>query len=168
MAVILALDAGTGGAKAVVFDTAGRLLGSSSQAWEYEIVANAQVPMVKEYAFDPEEFWGILCACARAALAAAGADDLLGVICTSQREGCVLLDAGGAELYAGPNLDSRAFLEGLEVLERLGAERLYQITGHSAPFIFPLARYMWHRKNRPAEVAHLLMINDWMSSAPDR
>lgn len=163
MAAILALDAGTGAAKAVVFDTAGRVLAAQTQPWEYEIVTNAEVPMVKEYAFDADAFWGILCAGGRAALAAAGEPDVVGVVCTSQREGCVFLDAAGREIYAGPNLDSRAFLEGLEVLEQLGAERLYEITGHSAPFIFPLVRYLWFRKHDTRRVAHVLMINDWMS-----
>src|SRR5262249_35265269 len=85
------------------------------------------------------------------------------IAATSQREGCVFLDAHGAELYAGPNLDARAFMEGLDVLNTLGAERLYQITGHSAPFIFPIARYLWFRKHATAVVAHLLMINDWLT-----
>ena len=163
MAVILVLDAGTGGAKAAVFDTGGHLLGCHAEPWQYEIVANAQVPMVKECSFDAARFWEILCASARTALAASGAREILGVACTSQREGCVFLDAAGAEIYAGPNLDSRGFLEGFEVLERLGGERLHEITGHSAPFIFPLVRYLWFRKHDRRRVAHLLMINDWMS-----
>jgi autoinducer 2 (AI-2) kinase len=163
MAAILVLDAGTGGAKAALFATDGRLLSCHVEPWEYQIVPNAQVPMVKEYAFDPAAFWDILCASARAALRSSAESDILGIVCTSQREGCVFLDAAGAEIYAGPNLDSRGFLEGLEVLEKLGPERLYAITGHSAPFIFPLVRYLWFRKHDRRDVAHVLMINDWMS-----
>ena len=127
--------------------------------------ANPDVPMVKEYSFDAEAFWQILARCTRAALQDAGIAprDVIGVATTSQREGCVFLDAAGGELYAGPNLDSRGFMEGLEVLGALGVERLYEITGHSAPFIFPLARYLWYRKHGGAPVARLLMINDWMT-----
>jgi autoinducer 2 (AI-2) kinase len=66
-------------------------------------------------------------------------------------------------VYAGPNLDARGFREGFEVLNRLGAERLYRITGHSAPFIFPIARYLWMRANSNTEIATLLMINDWIT-----
>ena len=95
--------------------------------------------------------------------AAIAPQDVIGVATTSQREGCVFLDADGRVLYAGPNLDSRGFMEGLEVLGTLGVQRLYEITGHSAPFIFPLARYLWYRKQGGAPVAHLLMINDWMT-----
>ncbi|MDX2168583.1 MAG: FGGY-family carbohydrate kinase [Deltaproteobacteria bacterium] len=165
MPAIAVLDAGTGGAKCSVFDLAGRLLALRAERWDYTVVANPDLPVVKEYAFDPAQFWTILTRCTRAALADCGvaAADIVGVATTSQREGCVLLDADGRELYAGPNLDSRAFMEGIEVLGALGGERLYEITGHSAPFIFPLARYLWYRKRGGTPAARLLMINDWMT-----
>lgn len=165
MSAIVVLDAGTGGAKCTVFDTAGRMLATRGEHWDYTVAANPDIPLVKEYAFDPHAFWEILARCTRAALEAAGLapGEVLGVATTSQREGCVFLDADGRELYAGPNLDSRAFMEGLEVLGELGGDRLYEITGHSAPFIFPLARYLWYRKRGGPAVARLLMINDWMT-----
>lgn len=165
MAAIAVLDAGTGGAKCSLFALDGRLLAMRTEAWTYAVAANALVPVVKEYAFDPDVFWAALARSLRGALADAGtsADAVIGVSTTSQREGCVLLAADGRELYAGPNLDTRAFLEGLEILDALGAERLYAITGHSAPFIFPLARYLWYRKQGGVPAARLLMINDWMA-----
>jgi sugar (pentulose or hexulose) kinase len=165
MPAIAVFDAGTGGAKCTLFDLKGTLLGHHSEVWTYTVHANRDVPLVKEYSFDPEEFWDILTRCMRAALAQAGVDpgDVIGVVTTSQREGCVFLGADGRELYAGPNLDSRGFMEGLEILGGLGPERLYAITGHSAPFIFPLARYLWYRKQGGEAVARVLMINDWMS-----
>ena len=165
MPAIVTLDAGTGGAKCTVFDLSGRLLATHAERWDYTVHANPDVPMVREYSFDAPAFWQILARSTRAALGAAGiaARDVIGVATTSQREGCVFLDASGRELYAGPNLDSRGFMEGLEVLGALGVERLYEITGHSAPFIFPLARYLWYRKQGGMPVARILMINDWMT-----
>ena len=165
MSAIVVLDAGTGGAKCTVFDLSGRLRAMRSERWEYTVIPHREVTAVKEYSFDPEAFWAILARCAREALreAAIAPHDVIGVATTSQREGCVFLDRAGAELYAGPNLDSRGFMEGLEVLGALGVERLYEITGHSAPFIFPLARYLWYRKQGGPPVAHVLMINDWMT-----
>ncbi len=165
MNALVVLDAGTGGAKCTVFDLQGRLLAMRSERWDYAVVAHGDVPMVKEYSFDPAVFWHTLARAARDALRAAAVDpsSVLGVATTSQREGCVFLDASGAEVYAGPNLDSRGFMEGLEVLGVLGVERLYEITGHSAPFIFPLARYLWYRKQSGPPVARILMINDWMT-----
>ncbi len=165
MPALVALDAGTGGAKCSVFDAAGRLLATHGEPWSYAVHAHPDVPLVKEYGFDPDAFWAALARSTRAALAAAAVKpaDVVGVATTSQREGCVFLDAEDREVYAGPNLDSRGFLEGLEVLAELGGESLYAITGHSAPFIFPLARLLWYRKHRDPPVARLLMINDWMT-----
>jgi len=51
-----------------------------------------------------------------------GAGDVLGVATTSQREGCVFLDAAVASSTPA-QLDSRAFMEGLEVLGTLGVQR---------------------------------------------
>ncbi len=162
MPVVLVLDAGTGGAKCSVVDHSGAVRATAAERWEYEVVANALVPMVREYAFDPDRFWQTIGRCARRALSQAATEEVVGVVTTSQREGCVFLDDAGKEVYAGPNLDSRAFMEGLRILEELGASRLYQITGHTAPFIFPLARYLWFRANDERPLSKLLMINDWM------
>ncbi len=163
--VYLAIDAGTGGGKCVLFDAAGHRLGSHRQPWTYHVTTVPEAPLVKEFEFDAEEFWGILCHCIRAALVAARVDarDVAGIATTSQREGCVFLDEDRREIYAGPNMDSRAYAEGIEVLSAIGPERLHQITGHCAPFIFPISRLLWHRKHRPERVAHLLMINDWLT-----
>ena len=140
MPAIAVFDAGTGGAKCTVFDLTGALRGEHSEPWTYTVRAHRDIPLVKEYAFDPDAFWSILARCMRAALAQAAVDpgEIIGAVTTSQREGCVFLDAAGRELYAGPNLDSRGFIEGLEILSSLGPERLYAITGHSAPFILSL------------------------------
>jgi autoinducer 2 (AI-2) kinase len=165
MPVIAVFDAGTGGAKCVVFDLTGALRGMHSEAWSYSVHTHRDIPMVKEYAFDADAFWAILARCMQAALAQAAVApaEVLGVVTTSQREGCVFLAADGRELYAGPNLDSRGFVEGLDILGSLGPQRLYAITGHSAPFIFPLARYLWYRKQGGEAVARILMINDWIT-----
>ena len=86
------------------------------------------------------------------------------MIATSQREGCVFVDGAGRVLYAGPNLDARAAIEGIELQERISHERLHAITGHAPPYIFPVARYLWFRKHHDAgRVARLLMLNDWIT-----
>jgi len=165
MDLFLALDAGTGSGKAFLFDAGGRLLASAARPWSYTIREDPEVPSVKHFSFDAEDFWLRLGEAARQALEQSGhrASEVAGVAATSQREACVFLDAQGREVYAGPNLDARGFREGLEILAALGADELYAITGHSAPFIFPLARYLWFRKQGGPPVAHLLMMNDWLT-----
>ena len=165
MPVFVTLDAGTGGGKCVIFDATGALLGAHREPWEYDLTLNPDIPFVKEFSFSAPAFWDIMCRCTRLALEKSGVApaDVAGIATTSQREGCVFLDAHGTEIYAGPNIDARGFNEWFEVLNTLGNERLYAITGHSAPFIFPIARYLWFRTHGTAAVAHLLMINDWLT-----
>ncbi len=121
------------------------------------------MPHLKGFPFDPEGFWTIAYRCMRGALGEGRIDParVAGVAATSQRQGCVFLDEKGRELYAGPNMDARAIAEGLAIAERFSIERLHELTGHSAPFLFPLARYLWHRKHTGKDAAHLLMISDW-------
>ncbi len=166
MSYILTLDAGTGGGRAIVFDLDGRLVARAHETWGYEIEPEGAIPFVRACSFDPDAFWATLCRCIRRVLADARLDPAAigAIVATSQREGCVFLDAAGRALYAGPNFDARGALEGVEVQTVLGTERLHAITGHAPPYIFPLVRYLWFRKHRPTEhVARILMISDWMT-----
>jgi autoinducer 2 (AI-2) kinase len=162
---LLTLDAGTGSGRCVAFDPAGHPVAAAQERFEYRVLADEDLKFVRAFDLDPHAFWGVLARSARRVMAALpeGAH-VAGVIATSQREGCVLVDAKGEVLYAGPNLDSRAVAEGMEVLERISAERLHAVTGHSPPYIFPIARYLWFRKHKDAtRVARLLMLNDWIT-----
>src|SRR5262249_29136864 len=70
----------------------------------------------------------------------------------------------GAVLYAGPNLDARAAIEGMEAQAVVPVGRMHAITGHAPPYIFPLARLLWYRKHHDVgRVATLLMLNDWIA-----
>src|SRR5450759_1559202 len=106
MPAFVTLDAGTGGGKCVIFDAAGRVLGVHREPWGYDLEVNPDLPFVKAFSFSAPAFWDILCRCARAALAKAAiaSGDVVGIASTSQREGCVFMDAHGDEIYAGPNL----------------------------------------------------------------
>jgi autoinducer 2 (AI-2) kinase len=162
--VLLALDAGTGSGRCVAFDTGGRPLGAAQEPFSYRIFADETMPMLRGFDIDPEAFWGALARSARVVVAGLppGAR-IRGVAATSQREGCVFLDAAGTVLYAGPNLDARAAMEGMELNERFGG-RLHAITGHAPPYIFPIARWCWYRKHHGTHrVATLLMLNDWIT-----
>jgi autoinducer 2 (AI-2) kinase len=162
---IVTLDAGTGSGRCVVFDRAGRVLASAQEPFVYHGFVDPDLPLVRGFDLDPDAFWAALARCARAAVAAMPDDARVrAVIATSQREGCVFLDHDGAVLYAGPNLDARAAMEGIELQGVIPLARLHAITGHGPPYIFPLARYLWYRKHRDAgRVATLFMLNDWIA-----
>lgn len=165
MDAIVTLDAGTGSGRCVVFDGAGRVLASAQEPFVYRGFVHPDVPMIRGFDLDPDAFWATLARCARRALGALPhGTRIRAAIATSQREGCVLLDRDGVVLYAGPNLDARAAMEGFEAQEIVPLGRLHAITGHAPPYIFPLVRFQWFRKRHDAgRVASLLMLNDWIT-----
>jgi autoinducer 2 (AI-2) kinase len=162
---VVTLDAGTGSGRCVVFDRTGRVLTKAQAPFVYRSFVDPDIPMVRGFDLDADRFWATLASCARQAVAALPAGTRIrAVVATSQREGCVLLDAAGAVLYAGPNLDARAAREALEAQSVIPLDRLHAITGHAPPYIFPMSRFLWYRKHHDgSRVASLLMLNDWIA-----
>jgi sugar (pentulose or hexulose) kinase len=163
--LLVTLDAGTGSGRCVVVDTAGCVVGAAQEPLSYHFFADPDLPLVRGFDLDPVAFWDVLGRCARAALAGLPPDDRIrGVIATAQREGCVFLDEAGEVLYAGPNLDARAVMQGMEVQTRIPPERLHAITGHAPPYIFAVSRLLWFRQHHDAtRIATLFMLNDWIT-----
>ena len=165
MDCLVTIDAGTGSGRCVVFDARGVVQATAQEPFVYRSFEDPNLPMVRGFDLDAPSFWGVLVRCMRGALGQLpGGARIRGVIATSQREGCVFVDAEGEVLYGGPNLDARAVLEGMEVQQVVGAERLHAITGHAPPYIFPIARLQWFRKHHDLRrIASLLMLNDWIT-----
>jgi len=160
---VLAIDAGSSGGRALIFDLQGGLVTSVSREWSYEVPADAG-PMGKE--FDPSMFWGVICKLIGEAIEGAAVDpvDIVAVSTASQRQGVVFLDGDGRELYAGPNTDLRAIIEGFSIDGEHGKE-VYSITGHSPSLLFTPAKLHWFKTNRPdiyGRIATALSISDWI------
>ena len=163
--LIVTLDAGTGSGRCVVVNPRGQPVASAQEPLNYRFFSDPNLPLVRGFDLDPVAFWETLGRCAREALAQVpdGAR-IRGVIATAQREGCVFLDRDGEVLYAGPNLDARAVVQGMEVQSLIAPERLHAITGHAPPYIFPVSRFLWFRHHHDAgRVATLFMLNDWIA-----
>ena len=165
MDCILTLDAGTGSGRCVAFDAAGRVVAGAQEPITYRLFEHPTLPLVRGCDLDAEALWASLARCTRRTVQALpAATRVRGVVATSQREGCVFADRAGAVLYAGPNIDGRAVVEGLELEAQLGADRLHAITGHAPPYIFAAARYLWFRKQPEAQrLATIFMLNDWIT-----
>ena len=104
----------------------------------------------------------------RAALGGNGAgatgDDVAAVAATSMREGMVLYDAAGHEIFACPNVDSRASAEAEDLIREGAAEKIYAEAGDWVSITAP-ARLRWLARHRPdilAATASLGMLSDWI------
>ena len=160
----MAIDAGTGSVRAVIFDTEGNQLGVAQQEWthlEEEGVTNSM-------SFDFSKNWTLVCECIKKSILDAGinAVDILALSATSMREGIVLYDKDGKERWGVANVDARASEEVKELKENFEGieEEFYQMSGQTFA-LGALPRLMWLKKNRPEiyeQVASISMIGDWI------
>ena len=160
--LLLAIDAGTGSVRAVVFGADGEQLSIGQREYSH-----AQLPGVEgSRVFDTTGNWELIAACIRKALAGAGADAaaVKAVAATSMREGMVLYDAGGHEIWACPNTDGRAGAESAELVRSGLAQEIYERSGDWVSITAP-PRFRWIARHQPdvfASIAHVGMVGDWI------
>lgn len=164
--VLLAIDAGTGSGRAVIFDVEGRQLGVGQEEWTH--VAEKNVP--NSMSFDCAGNWALICRCIQKAIQQAGVSpsQIQAVSSTSMREGIVLYNESNQPIWAVANVDARASEE-VKMLHsqfpELEAE-CYQASGQTFA-LGALPRLLWLKKHHPdlfAEVRHINMISDWVLS----
>jgi len=159
---LLAIDAGTGSCRAVLFTEAGEQAGAGQREWTHHEPPG--VPGGQD--FDVHAGWQAIAACVRDALRAAGAagGDVAAVAATSMREGMVLYDRGGHEIFACPNVDSRASAEAEDLIREGAAEKIYAEAGDWVSITAP-ARLRWLARHRPdilGAASSLGMLTDWI------
>ncbi|MDQ5853931.1 MAG: xylulokinase, partial [Chloroflexota bacterium] len=144
--MILAHDLGTTGDKASLYSGTG------------ELVASATVPYATDFGprgkaeQNADDWWQAVAEATRALLAQADVLplDVACVVFSGQMMGALLLDRAGqpvrpAIIWA----DTRSTAECSLLLERVGLERAYQITGHRLNPTYSLSKIMWVRANEP-------------------
>ncbi|MDH4943489.1 autoinducer-2 kinase [Sulfurimonas sp. C5] len=161
---LLAIDAGTGSIRAVLFDILGNQLCVSQQEWthlEEEGVPNSM-------SFDFTKNWQFTCNCIQGVIEASNVnpEDILALSATSMREGIVLYDKDGNELWGVANVDARASEEVKYLKENFPEieEKFYQTSGQTFA-LGALPRLLWLKNNRPdiyKQVASISMIGDWI------
>jgi autoinducer-2 kinase len=159
---LLAIDLGTGSCRAVVFDEAGGQVAIGQREWTHPGLPDVPGSQV----FDTARNWRLIGDCIREALAKSGvpASEIAGVSSTSMREGMVLYDDAGREIWACPNVDSRSAAQATELVTSGRARRIYEQGGDWVSITSP-ARFLWIREHEPetfAAIAHMGMLSDWV------
>jgi autoinducer 2 (AI-2) kinase len=159
--LVLAIDLGTGSCRALLFDEEGREVAAAQREWTHPPVPG----IAGSQGFDTARNWRLICDCVRQATAAAHTDPgrIRAVSATSMREGMVLYDSKGRELWACPNVDSRAGDEAAELAASGAADEIYRLGGDWVSITAP-ARFLWLRRHEPelmAGVRHVGMLSDW-------
>ena len=160
----MAIDAGTGSIRAVIFDTLGNQISAAQKEWTHLQEPNVANSM----SFDFEKNWALTCTCIKESLNSANlsAEDIVALSATSMREGIVLYDKDGNELWAVANVDARADKEVRYLKENFTGieEEFYSESGQTFA-LGAIPRIMWLKNNRPElyeRVANISMIGDWI------
>ncbi len=150
-AYLMAIDIGTTGANAMLFDARGKAYGSAYREYPSlypeEHHVEQEAGLLVEAAFD-------VC---RRALAEAGVapEDVLAVSLSSQRATFGLLDADGnmigGRFYGWQ--DNRALSVLSDIESRISASELYQLTGMPLTPTFSLEKLVWIKKHQPERYA---------------
>ena len=151
--VLVGLDVGTSGVKAVAIAPDGRVLASASE--EYAL----STPQPGWAEQDPEDWWRAAASCLEQL--PKGAIGLSG-----QMHGLVVLDADDRVLR--PAIlwnDQRTGAECAEIEARVGLERLIELTGNRALTGFTAPKLLWLRRHEPetyARIRHVLLPKDYV------
>ena len=160
----MAIDAGTGSVRAVIFDTQGKQIAVAQKEWTHLAVEGVPNSMT----FDTQTNWKLTVECIQASLKSAKlqGSDILAVSATSMREGIILYDKKGKALWGVANVDARADKEVQFLKENYPniEETFYKKSGQTFA-LGALPRILWLKNNTPKlydQVASISMIGDWI------
>jgi xylulokinase len=163
--MILGIDVGTGGTRAVLIDQSGKVLAAHSAP--HAGIHSEHIGWAEQ---DPNDWWraaqdaiqGVL----KLAHAEGHTDAVQAVGLTGQMHGCVMLDSNGQVLR--PALiwaDQRTQPQCDWLTETVGYDRLIQLVANPALPNFTLTKLLWVREHQPeifAKIAHVLCPKDFV------
>ena len=161
MAYLLGLDVGTSGAKALLVNESGAVVAAVTT--EYPMFTPQ--PLWAEQ--NPGDWWDAMVTSIRTVIERAGINsaEVAGIGLTGQMHGLVALDGAGDVLR--PCImwnDQRTAAQCRAITERVGAERVLQLTGNPVLPGFTAPKIVWVREHEPevyARIAHILLPKDY-------
>lgn len=162
MAYILGVDIGTSGTKTVLFTEDGTPV--SSATYEYPLYT----PRNGYAEQDPLDWWNAVVNGIKQVISESGivASEIKGVGLSGQMHGLVMLDGDNKVIRRSIIwCDQRTAREVIEITEKVGHERLIEITANPAITGFTAAKIMWVKNNEPENYErcrHILLPKDYI------
>ncbi len=160
---LLGIDVGTGGTRAVLMDTSGRVLASASA--EHRPFTSAQPGWAEQ---EPQDWWAACGTAIRSAARQAGLspNEVACVGFSGQMHGAVLLDA--EDHVIRPAIiwcDQRSEEQARELADSIGVDRLIRATCNPPLTNFTLTKLLWIREHEGQHwkrFRHLLLPKDYV------
>ena len=162
MQYLIGIDIGTSGTKTVLFDQKGKALASETVEYPLYQPQNGWAEQ------DPHDWWRATLDSLKSVIASSGvaAEAIAGIGLSGQMHGLVMLDEAGEVLR--PSIiwcDGRTTKQCAEITERVGAERLIEITANPALPGFTASKILWVREHEPevyAKCKQILLPKDYI------
>ncbi len=161
---LMAIDAGTGSVRAVIFDIDGNQVGCVQKEWEHG--EDPRFPGSMN--FEWEQNWVLASSCVKGVLAETGIapEKIAAVSTTCMREAIVLYDKDGNEIWACANVDSRSDDEvGKLIAMNPDLEKEIYLQSGQTYALGALPRLLWVKDKMPEvyeKIAVIGMLNDWL------
>jgi xylulokinase len=160
---LLGIDVGTGGTRAVLVDSRGRVIGAATA--DHAPMSSPNIGWAEQF---PEDWWRAACHAIRECLAktSVSATEVSAIGLTGQMHGLVLLDA--RDHVVRPAIiwcDQRTEQECRDITQRVGAGQLIELTANPALTGFTLPKIWWVRRHEPelwARVRSLMLPKDYI------
>ncbi|HUT81799.1 MAG TPA: xylulokinase [Candidatus Bathyarchaeia archaeon] len=154
---LLSIDMGTTGGRAILFNQNGEIISSSYEEYPCLYPSPAFVEQ------NANDWWNVTKNTVRQALKTSKIDSsqIAGISCTNQRETTVpVTDEGEPLSNALVWQDRRTIKECNEIREKLGKDKIYQLTGLTIDPYFSAPKILWIKKNWPKayDTAHKFML----------
>lgn len=146
MSYLIGVDIGTSGTKTVMFDLMGNTIASSTREYPLYQPKNGWAEQ------DPEDWWKAAYTSINDVVSKSGVSpsEIKGIGLSGQMHGLVMLDGDGKVLRRSIIwCDQRTAEECEEITERVGRERLVEITANPALTGFTASKIMWVKNNEP-------------------
>jgi xylulokinase len=161
--MFLGIDVGTGGTRAILINHDGKVIASCAS--DHAPIHSEHIGWAEQH---PEDWWRAAKTAIAAALAEASisGSQVEAIGLTGQMHGCVMLDAAGQVLR--PALiwaDQRTQPQCDWLTEKIGFDRLIELTCNPALPNFTLTKLLWVRDHQPeifARIAHILCPKDYV------
>lgn len=162
MAYILGVDIGTSGTKTVLFSEDGVPVASATYEYPLYTPQNGYAEQ------DPTDWWNAVVNGIKQVIGESGvaAKEIKGIGLSGQMHGLVMLDGDNKVIRRSIIwCDQRTAKEVVEITDKVGAERLIEITANPAITGFTAAKIMWVKNNEPEnyeKCRHILLPKDYI------